>query len=86
MNKKIYNVLLRIISGLLDTVLPNVQKSIDNKKQYNPKTNKQELSIDWIRLISSFIVFILLLLNLIGFIDAKEFVKHVFNELQSNIP
>jgi len=85
MNKKIYNVLLRIISGLLDTVLPNVQKSIDNKKEYNPKTNKQDLNIDWIRLISSFIVFILLLLNLIGFIDAKEFIKHVFNELQSNI-
>jgi hypothetical protein len=85
MHKKIYLFLLRIVSGMLDSVLPNIQKSIKGK-EFNPVKNKTDVQIDWVRLISSFIVFILLLLNLIGFIDAKEFIKHVFNELQSNLP
>jgi uncharacterized membrane protein len=84
MNKKIYLILLKIVSGMLDTVLPNMKNSIKGK-EYNPNKNKTEVSIDWVRLISSFIVFILLLLNLIGLIDVKEIFKHVFDELQSNI-
>jgi hypothetical protein len=85
MHKKIYLFLLRIVSGMLDSVLPNVNNSLKGK-EFNPVKNKTDLKIDWVRLISSFIVFILLLLNLIGFIDAKEFIKHVLNELQSNLP
>lgn len=83
--KKIYLLLNKVVMGLLDTILPNIKNSIKGN-EFNPKTNKQDLSIDWVRLISSFIVFILLLLNLIGFIDLKLIFSNVFNELQGNIP
>lgn len=83
--KKIYLLLHKVIMGMLDTILPNLKNSIKGN-EYNPTKNKQDLSIDWTRLISSFIVFILLLLNLIGLIDFKQIFDHVFNELQSNIP
>ena len=83
--KKIYYILNKIVMGFLDTILPNIKNSIKGN-EYNPKTNKQDLSIDWVRLISSFIVFILLLLNLMGLIDFKLIFGNVFNELQSNIP
>jgi len=85
MHKKIYLLLMRVVTGMLDSVLPNIQNSIKGK-EFNPVKNKTDVKIDWVRLISSFIVFILLLLNLIGFIDAKEIIKHVLNELQSNLP
>ena len=85
MYKKIYLLLMRVVTGMLDSILPNMQNSIKGK-EFNPIKNKTDLKIDWIRLISSFIVFVLLLLNLIGFIDAKEIVKNVLNELQSNLP
>jgi len=80
MNTKIFKLLMRVVTGMLDTVLPNIKNSVKGM-EYNLTTKKYDKDIDWIRLISSFIVFILLLLNLIGLIDIKEVVKHVLNEL-----
>ena len=76
--------LTKILMGLMDSILPNIKNSIIGK-EYNPKKNKNEIQIDWIRLTSSAIAFIILVLNLLGFIDITEFIKAVIHELGNNI-
>ena len=70
--------------GVMDSILPNIKNSIIGK-EYNPQKNKNQIQIDWIRLIASAIAFIILVLNLLGLIDITEFIKAVLNELGNNI-
>ena len=76
---------MRIISGVMDTITPNLQNSLKDK-EFNPKTQQQQTKIDWVRLSSSFIVFVLLLLNFLHLIDITEVIKNVLNELQNYLP
>lgn len=85
MKKILFKLIMRIVSGVIDTITPNIQNSLKDK-EFNPKTNKQHTKIDWVRLSSSFIVFILLLLNFLHLIDITEVLKAVTHELQSILP
>ena len=85
MKKTLFKLIMRLIGGMLDTITPNIQNSL-KEKEFNPKTNKQQIKIDWVRLSSSFIVFILLLLNFLHLIDISEVIKNVLNELQNYLP
>jgi len=76
--------LTKILMGVMDSILPNIKNSIIGK-EYNPQKNKNQIQIDWIRLIASAIAFIILVLNLLGLIDITEFIKAVLNELGNNI-
>lgn len=73
-----------MIQGLFDTILPNINNSLKDG-EFNPVTNKQETKIDWIRLLSSFVVFILLVLNFFGFVDIVTFMKILIHDLSSNL-
>lgn len=85
MKKILFKILMRIIGGIMDTVTPNFQNSLKDK-EFNPKTQKQQIKIDWVRLTSSVIVFILLLLNFLHLIDINEVLKAVTHELESILP
>lgn len=85
MKNKIIKIFLRILQGVFDAIAPNVKNSIKGK-EFDPHTNKPKVQIDWLRLLSAGIMFILLVLNFFGLIDAKEVIKYIYNELQGYIP
>ena len=84
MKKKIFKIIGKIIKGTLDTTLPNIEKSTKNT-EFDPGLNKQVTKVDWVRLISAAITFIILLLNLFGQIDIVNFIKNLINELSSTL-
>lgn len=65
---------MRVIMGVMDTVLPNVKNSIKDQG-ICPVTKKQEIKIDWPRFLAAAITFILLILNFFGLIDLKTIQK-----------
>ena len=83
--KLIFKIIIRILSGVMDTITPNVKNSI-LQGEYNPTTNKQNINVDWVRLLSSFVVFILLVLNFVHLIDLNQVVKSLGHELQNLLP
>lgn len=74
---KLTLLLLRICSGIADATLPNVKNSIKDIGRC-PVTKKNEYKMDWIRLITSFITFIILVLNFFGLTDIAEFLRELF--------
>lgn len=71
---------MKIAFGVLDTIAPNVQNSIE-AKNYCPVEKKQHYQIDYVRLISSFIVFVILVLNFFGYTDLAKQIEHIINTL-----
>lgn len=84
MKRKIFKIIGKVIKGTLDTTLPNIEKSTKNT-EYDPGLNKQVTKVDWVRLISAAITFIILLLNLFGQIDIVNFIKNLIHELSSTL-
>jgi hypothetical protein len=74
---KITLLLIRVLSGIADATLPNVKNSIKDITKC-PVTKKNEYKLDWIRLITSFITFIILVLNFFGLTDIAEFLRELF--------
>jgi len=71
---------MKIIFGVLDTVTPNINNSITGKT-YCPIEKKETLTIDWVRLISSFVFFVVLVLNFFGFTDIAQQIKLIIETL-----
>ena len=71
---------MKIIFGVLDTVTPNINNSITGKT-YCPIEKKDKLTIDWVRLISSFVFFVILVLNFFGFTDIANQIKLIIETL-----
>lgn len=84
MKKILIGSFIKMIMGFLDAVLPNIKNSI-SEGGFDPVSNKQETKVDFIRLISSAIVFILLVLNFFGFIDIVTFVRQLIYDLSSSL-
>jgi hypothetical protein len=74
---KITLLIMRIFQGFADTALPNVKASIKDIKRC-PVTGKNEYNIDWVRLISSFATFTVLILNFLGYTNLADIIKHIF--------
>jgi hypothetical protein len=73
MKKTIVKIILftmRVIMGVMDTVLPNVKNSVKDQGLC-PVTKKPEIKVDWPRFLAAAITFILLILNFLGLIDLK---------------
>ena len=68
---------LRVLMGVSDTVLPNIQNSIKNAGKC-PVTKKNEYKLDWVRLITAFITFVILVLNFLGYTDIAGFISKLF--------
>ena len=71
---------MKIIFGILDTVTPNINNSITGKT-YCPIEKKDKLNIDYVRLISSFIFFVILVLNFFGFTDIAKQIKFIIETI-----
>jgi len=71
---------MKIVFGIFDTITPNINNSITGKN-YCPVTKKETLSIDWVRLISSFIFFVILVLNFFGFTDIAQQMKLIIENI-----
>lgn len=84
MKRKIFKLIGKVIKGTIDATLPNIEKSTKNT-EFDPVTNKQVTKVDWVRLVSAAITFIILLLNLFGQIDIVNFIKNLINELSNTL-
>ena len=62
---------LRVLMGVSDTVLPNIQNSIKNAGKC-PVTKKNEVKIDWPRFSAAAITFLFLILNFFGLITVEQ--------------
>jgi hypothetical protein len=74
---KLTLILLRIGSGFADATLPNIKNSVKNVSTC-PITKKNEYKMDWIRLITAFITFVILVLNFLGYTDIAGTIAKIF--------
>ena len=84
MKKKVAKTILKVIKGIFDTVAPNINPSIA-EKEFDAIENKTKTKVDWVRIISAFITFTLLLLNFFGQINITNFIKTLIRELSNNV-
>jgi len=84
MKKKLAKIILKVFKGIFDTVAPNIKPSLD-KTEYDVIKNKQKTNVDWVRIISAFITFALLVLNFFGQINITNFIKALIHELSNNV-
>jgi len=74
---KITLFLLKIGAGIADATLPNVKNSVKDISKC-PVTKKNEYKLDWVRLITAFITFVILVLNFLGYTDIAGFISKLF--------
>jgi hypothetical protein len=74
---KITLFLLRIGAGFADATLPNVKNSVKDISKC-PVTKKNEYKLDWVRLITAFITFVILVLNFLGYTDIAGSISKLF--------
>jgi hypothetical protein len=74
---KLTLLLLRIASGFADATLPNIKNSVKDISKC-PITKKNEYKLDWIRLITACITFVILVLNFLGYTDIAGFISQLF--------
>jgi hypothetical protein len=84
MKKKLAKIILKVFKGVFDTVAPNIKPSLD-QTEYDVIKNKQKTNVDWVRIISAFITFALLVLNFFGQINITNFIKALIHELSNNV-
>jgi hypothetical protein len=84
MKKKLAKTILKVIKGIFDTVAPNITPSLA-EKEFDALENKTKTKVDWVRIISSFITFALLVLNFFGQINITNFIKTLVRELSNSI-
>jgi len=84
MKKKLAKVILKVIKGMFDTIAPNITPSM-SEKEFNALENKTQTKVDWIRIISAFITFTLLVLNFFGQINITNFIKTLIRELSNSV-
>jgi hypothetical protein len=84
MKKKLAKVILKVIKGMFDTIAPNITPSM-SEKEFNALENKTQTKVDWIRIISAFITFTLLVLNFFGQINITNFIKTLIRELSNTV-
>jgi len=84
MKKKLAKVILKVIKGMFDTIAPNITPSM-SEKEFNALENKTQTKVDWIRIISAFITFTLLVLNFFGQINITNFIKILIRELSNSV-
>lgn len=84
MKKKVAKTILKVIKGIFDTVAPNITPSMA-EKEFDAIENKTKTKVDWVRIISAFITFTLLLLNFFGQINITNFIKTLIRELSNNV-
>lgn len=84
MKKKIAKTILKVIKGIFDTVAPNITPSMA-EKEFDAIENKTKTKVDWVRIISAFITFALLVLNFFGQINITNFIKTLVRELSNSI-
>jgi len=84
MKKKLAKVILKVIKGMFDTIAPNITPSM-SEKEFNALENKTQTKVDWIRIISAFITFTLLVLNFFGQINITNFIKTLVRELSTSL-
>ena len=74
---KLTLILMRIASGIADATLPNVKNSVKDINKC-PITKKNEYKLDYVRLITAFITFIILILNFLGYTDIAATLSKLF--------
>jgi hypothetical protein len=84
MKKKLAKVILKVIKGMFDTIAPNITPSM-SEKEFNALENKTQTKVDYIRIISAFITFTLLVLNFFGQINITNFIKTLIRELSNSV-
>jgi len=84
MKKKLAKTILKVIKGMFDTIAPNITPSM-SEKEFNALENKTQTKVDWIRIISAFITFTLLVLNFFGQINITNFIKTLVRELSTSL-
>jgi hypothetical protein len=84
MKKKLAKIILKVFKGIFDTVAPNIKPSMA-EKEFDSLENKTKTKVDWIRIISAFITFALLVLNFFGQINITNFIKALIRELSNNV-
>jgi len=84
MKKKLAKVILKVIKGMFDTIAPNITPSM-SEKEFNALENKTQTKVDWVRIISAFITFTLLVLNFFGQINITNFIKTLIRELSNSV-
>jgi hypothetical protein len=84
MKKKLSKVILKVIKGMFDTIAPNITPSM-SEKEFNALENKTQTKVDWVRIISAFITFALLVLNFFGQINITNFIKTLIRELSNSV-
>jgi hypothetical protein len=84
MKKKLAKIILKVFKGIFDTVAPNIKPSMA-EKEFDAVENKSKTKVDWIRIISAFITFALLVLNFFGQINITNFIKSLIRELSNNV-
>jgi len=84
MKKKLAKIILKVFKGIFDTVAPNIKPSMA-EKEFDAVENKTKTKVDWIRIISAFITFALLVLNFFGQINITNFIKALIRELSNNV-
>jgi hypothetical protein len=84
MKKKLAKIILKVFKGIFDTVAPNIKPSMA-EKEFDAVENKTKTKVDWIRIISAFITFVLLVLNFFGQINITNFIKALIRELSNNV-
>jgi len=85
MKKLLVKQIIKVLKGIFDAIAPNIKASL-TESEYDPKTNKQKIKVDWVRIIAAFVTFILLVLNFFGLVDIANFIKNLIIELSSNLP
>lgn len=74
---KITLFLMRVAMGIADSTLPNVKASVKDVSRC-PVTKKNVYKLDYVRLITAFITFIILVLNFFGYTDIAAFISKLF--------
>lgn len=68
---------MRIGAGFADATLPNVKNSVKDISKC-PITKKNEYKLDYVRLITAFVTFVILILNFLGFTDIAAAISKLF--------
>lgn len=85
MKKLLAKQIIKVLKGIFDAIAPNIKASL-KETEYDPKLGMQKTKVDWVRIISAGVTFILLVLNFFGLVDIVNFIKNLIIELSNNLP
>lgn len=72
--KKLYNLILNVILGIFDAVLPKVDNSIQTV-QSEFFNDDPKIAVNWIRFLATLITFIILVLNFFHLVTIEDIIR-----------